>query len=265
MTIIAHSSLYYWWPVWALSLTFALFSFIENTRVIHVPSHTKTESTESGGYRLVADEYASKNHAEKLKEMVSKYDKKEDYDKRRPPRMSHHAGMGTLFLIVLLVVIGITNVPLRGLWSVIVIVIVILVSVILAVLGVWDTIFSVVGNLHIYIGMAGYLFFGVVLLIMWGVSTFIFDRQTYMTFTPGQMKVCEEVGGGEKAYDTIGMTIEKHRDDLFRHWVLGLGSGDLTVRTAGAQAHTITMPNVLRIGAKLKRIEDMQREKQVVT
>ena len=44
----------------------------------------------------------------------------------------------------------------------------------------------------------------------------------------------EEVGGGEKSYDTAGMSIEKHRDDLFRHWVLGLGSGDLTVRTSGA-------------------------------
>ncbi|MCX7699621.1 MAG: hypothetical protein N2039_01965, partial [Gemmataceae bacterium] len=81
---------------------------------------------------------------------------------------------------------------------------------------------------------------------------------------PSQMRVCEEVGAGEKSYDTIGMSIEKHRDDLFRHWVLGLGSGDLTVRTAGANAHQFTLNNVLFIGSKLDRIEDLQRTKQMV-
>src|SRR5205823_1229424 len=150
----------------------------------------------------------------------------------------------------------ITNVPLRGLWSVIIIVVVVLVSVIFAVLEWWTWIFNQIGSLHIYIGMAGYLFFATVLFIMWCVSTFIFDHQIYIVFSPGQMKVCQEIGGGEQAYDTSGMTIEKHRDDLFRHWVLGLGSGDLTVRTSGAQIHTIVMPNVLFISRKLKQIED---------
>ena len=92
---------------------------------------------------------------------------------------------------------------------------------------------------------------------------FMFDRQIYITFEPGQMKVVEEVGGGEKSYDTAGMSIEKHRDDLFRHWVLGLGSGDLTVRTSGATPHQFTLNNVLFISAKLQQIEMMQREKQI--
>ena len=46
--------------------------------------------------------------------------------------------------------------------------------------------------------------------------------------------------------------------------MLGLGSGDLTVRTSGATPHQITLNNVLFIGKKLKLIEDMQREKQMV-
>ncbi len=197
--------------------------------------------------------------------MVKKYSDQASEDERRvPPRVTDDAGMGTLFLIILLVVIGITNVPMRGLWSVIIIVVIVLVSVILAVLEMWGTIFNAVGNLHIYIGMAGYLFFATVLLIMWLITMFVYDHQLYITFSAGQMKVCEEIGGGEKAYDTSGMTIEKHRDDMFRHLILGLGSGDLTVRTSGAQIHTITMPNVLFISRKLKQIEDMQREKQVV-
>ena len=99
---------------------------------------------------------------------------------------------------------------------------------------------------------------------MWVVTVYFFDRQMYMIFTPGQFKVCLEIGGGETAYDTMGMTIQKQRDDLFRHWILGLGSGDLIVRTSGANAHEFHMHNVLFVGHKLKQIEDMQRERPVV-
>ena len=42
-----------------------------------------------------------------------------------------------------------------------------------------------------------------------------FDRQVYMVFTPGQMRVCLEIGDAETAYDTAGMTIQKQRSDLF--------------------------------------------------
>jgi hypothetical protein len=62
----------------------------------------------------------------------------------------------------------------------------------------------------------------------------------------------------------MGMTIQKLRDDLFRHWILGLGSGDLVVRTSGAQAHEFEMHNVLNVGTKLREIEDMQRERPTV-
>ena len=57
-----------------------------------------------------------------------------------------------------------------------------------------------------------------------------------MIFTPGQMLVHQEVGSGETAYDTTGMVVAKRRSDLFRHWLLGFGSGDLLVKTAGAQS-----------------------------
>jgi hypothetical protein len=147
---------------------------------------------------------------------------------------------------------------------VIIIVTVILVSIILALADKWDAIFRALGNLHIYINMAGYLMIGIGLLVMWILAVFFFDRQTYMIFTPGQLKVRLEIGAGETAYDTMGMTIQKHRDDLFRHWILGLGSGDLTVRTAGAQTHEFQMHNVLNVSSRLAMIEEMLREKQTV-
>lgn len=52
------------------------------------------------------------------------------------------------------------------------------------------------------------------------------------------------------------MALEKHRYDLFQHWVLGLGSGDLQIRTSGATREQIDVPNVLFIG---KKVDAMQR------
>ena len=241
-----------------------LISLWDNDRVIPITADTQISQIDtSKQFKL-----DSAKHADRLSSMLGKYElpktPEEQESHRNPPRLSHRYWMGATFCIVLMIVILITNVPLRGLWSVIIIVTIVLVSIIFGLAGWWDTIFYAIGGLHIFIGMAGYLFIATILFIMWLITMFIFDRQIYITFQAGQMKVCEEVGGGEKAYDTSGMSIEKHRDDLFRHWVLGLGSGDLTVRTSGATPHQITLSNVLFIGKKLKMIEDMQREKQVV-
>jgi hypothetical protein len=259
--IYSHSSLFYWWPVWALGFLLTLISLIDNTRALHVPADAQVKAIEgSTDYRL-----SSPNSGPEMDNVLDKYrDDKKKEDRKRPPRISHRNWMGAVFCSVLLIVIIITNVPLRGLWSVITIISIVLLAVILRLADLWDDIFYAIGVLHIFVGMAGYLFISTVLFIMWLVTMFVFDRQIYITFQAGQMKVCDEVGGGEKAYDTMGMSIEKHRDDLFRHWVLGLGSGDLTVRTSGATTHEIKLPNVLFIGKKLKQIEDLQREKQVV-
>jgi len=155
-------------------------------------------------------------------------------------------------------------VPLRGLWSVIVIVTIILMAVIFGLAGWWEKIFRWVNLLDIRINMAGYLFLGLALFAMWLVANLFFDRQQYIEFTPGQVKVCTEIGGGEKTYDTTGITVEKKRSDLFRHWILGLGSGDMTVNTSGAAVHHIELPNVLFINSKVKQVEDMLREKAMV-
>lgn len=58
--------------------------------------------------------------------------------------------------------------------------------------------------------------------------------------------------------------VEKHTDDVFRHWLLGFGSGDLTVRTAGTNSKQFEVPNILRIGRKLNLIQQMLQEREVV-
>ena len=160
--------------------------------------------------------------------------------------------------MVLLLVIFITNVPIRGLWSVVV---VLLVS--------WrgrSSWFSWIGGMtssrrraqsHVYINVFGYLAISLPLLVFWLVVVLFFDRRTYMIFAPGQLVVRQDIGSGEVTYDTMGMVVAKRRSDLFRHWLLGFGSGDLLVKTAGAHSQQFEMHNVLFVGSKLHAIQDM--------
>jgi hypothetical protein len=148
-------------------------------------------------------------------------------------------------------------------WSLVVILTVVMMSVIFALAGWWDYIFTKLSLLDIRINMGGYLFIATVLFIVWLVTLLFFDRQTYIVFGARQFKVCTEIGGGEKSYDTVGMTLERQKGDLFRHYILGLGSGDLIVKTSGAQAHHFDLPNVLFIGKKVQMIEDLIRAQVV--
>jgi hypothetical protein len=60
------------------------------------------------------------------------------------------------------------------------------------------------------------------------------------------------------------MVLHKRRDDLFRHWLLGCGSGDLVVRTGGASPQSFELPNVLFVGSKLRKAQQMLQEREVV-
>ena len=183
---------------------------------------------------------------------------------RLTPRVSAKSWMGPSYLILLCLVIVITNVPLRGLWSLIAVIACVTGSLFISLFGWWDDIFAAFYGLHVFINMAGYLMIATVVFIAWALATFVFDNRSYIIFTPGQIKVCEQIGGREKVYDTTGMTVEKHRDDWFRHIFLGFGSGDMSVRTAGADRHEIVMPNVSLIGFKIGPIEQLLRERQLV-
>ena len=68
----------------------------------------------------------------------------------------------------------------------------------------------------------------------------------------------------EAAFDTHGMVVAKRRSDLFRHWLLGLGSGDLIVKAAGAHPKQIEMSNVLFISSKLRLVQEMLQTRETV-
>lgn len=259
--IYGHTKLFYWWPVWLAAFILAAVTWFDGQRLAIVPSETSVTKTNDGNYVLNVNTHG-KESMELNNAMKRQDDKQTPFKVRISPRHS----IGAVFIIILLLVIFITNVPLRGLWSVIVIIILGLGTIIISLMpGWWDAIFRALGDLHIHINLAGYLFIGLGLFVLWAFTMYFFDRQIYMVFTPGQLKVCLEIGAGETAYDTMGMVLQRQRDDLFRHWILGLGSGDLIVRTAGAHSHEFHMENVLNINSKLQAIEDMMRDKPVVS
>jgi hypothetical protein len=277
--VYSHSSLFYWWPVWFFGFVFALITWIDGGRmaIVDHDSLLIREKMDIGGQEKTVSRIVSPDDAYRMNQIVAPADdnaKKWFRDQNGAiqagavvetlkPRVSHRSWMGPTFLFILLLVVLITNVPLRGLWSLVVIITLVVAALLISLFGGWDVIFSNIAALHVFINLAGYLVIAGVLAGMWTVATFVFDRRSYVIFTPGQIRVCEEVGARERTCDTTGLSIEKHRDDWFRHIILGFGTGDLTIRTAGADRHEITMPNIALIGYKIDAIQQMIRHRQI--
>jgi hypothetical protein len=252
--IVAHSTLFYWWPVWAAGLLLAALTWWDGNRLAIVPPGTQAKEHVEGDCEalvLPAGAHLPKDPA--------------TGQPREPSlRVASHSGYGVVFVVVVLLVIFITNVPIRGLWSVLAVVVVLLGTIILALAGWWDDILEAAAHSRVYINAFGYLAIAVPLLVLWLVVVLVFDRQMYMVFAPGQLRVRQEIGSGEVAYDTMGMVVEKRRSDLFRHWLLGFGSGDLYVKTSGANAQHFEMHNVLFVGNKLQLVQEMLQTREVV-
>jgi len=296
--IVQHSQLFYWWPVWLMGFILGIISFFsgerlavvdQGSRITYIPAEkidklasdsaldtarkelfppqqdSKAAQKQTGAYVIVSHE---KDHAEAASPFLYKAEQQQnDPTNPKAPFSLHIAenkNLGIVWAITLILVVFITNVPLRGMWSVVVLVSVVLLSIIFILAGVWETIINWFHFLDIRINTGGYFFISLALFAFWTVTVFLFDQQTYWMFSPGQLRIHEAIGGGEKAFDTRGMVTEKHRDDLFRHWILGLGTGDLTVRTSGAEAREFRIQNVWWVGHKLSRIQEMQREHAMV-
>lgn len=270
ITLISHSMLFYWWPIWLLGYTMALMTYLEDNRLAIVPAGSKLTvlpSKDDKERETVTNYQLSvKNPPTKSLEYAKEATETPGDVPAFKPRISQKAWMGPVFCVVLLLTVVITNVPLRGLWSFLVLLLfVVLALLITLVPGGWDSLLKALGDLHIHINLAGYLFIATAVLILWFVSVFVFDQRTYMRVTPGQIQVCEHVGASIRNFDTMGLSFEKQRDDLFRHWLLGFFSGDLIVRTAGAEKETIRLPNVLWISWRLEEVQQLLREKATVS
>jgi len=169
--------------------------------------------------------------------------------------------LGVLYFLTLFLVVMITSVAVRGLASLVVILAVALASVLLAYYGVWDNVFRWFGHLNVYLNQGAYFWFSTLMLITWALATFVFDPMTRWVIKPGQITRENFWGAGSESYDTENLTLEKRRDDLFRHWLLGVGSGDLKIHTFGGRPEELYIPNVLFVGYKIQAIQRLIAEK----
>jgi hypothetical protein len=258
VVIISHSPLFYWWPVWAVGFVVALVSYLQGDQVAFVPSGTVAErGVQVAGHEgprdvLIAPAGRSLPAAETPDEL------------RQPRlRMTVDNNPGVIWAVTLMIVIVVTHVQLRGVWSLVVIILIGFCTILLAVLRLWDPILRTIGGFEIHMNAFGYLSISLALFLIWLLMFLVFDRLKYMVFTRNRLRVRKAIGEGEKVFDMRGMVFQRHRDDMFRHWLLGFGSADLTVFTSGASAQQIEMPNVFGIGRKLNVIHTMLQELEV--
>ena len=260
ITVYSHSMLFYWWPVWFVGYILAALTLWDQHLLMVVPIHAEVKPIEFKD--------------EKVRNVVTIPDNesflKDEKGSLIQPTLyvAQSKNYGVIFCLTLLLTIFITSVSLRGMWSILVIVVIVMGVTILMLAGYWEKITSAFSLLDIRINLGGYLFTSTGLLIIWLIAFMFFDRQIYVTFSPGQLRVRTEIGDGEKVYDATGLTFEKQRSDIFRHgilglWFLNIGTGDLIIKTSGAQNHTFDLPNVIAVESKIKAIEQLMQSKDV--
>jgi hypothetical protein len=271
--LYSHSPIFYWWPVWLVGFLMAFLTYLDGGRLAVVPRGTearrdwrvqvepgKVESREGlilpGGERGRQSRLAPLAGApgEGLPEAEQPY-----------VHISRYPYLGTWFFITVLVVFTSSNVQLRGLWEWIGVLLIALAISLIALYGGWPIIVDWFHLLHIHINLAGYLFLSTWMFAIWVVTVFLFDHRTYVIVSAGQVRVCQEIGQGEKIFDGTNLSLHLQPNILFRHRILGLfAAGDLIIRTGGPHHEEFDWPNVLFVRSRLKRIEHLLQSREVL-
>ena len=169
--------------------------------------------------------------------------------------------MALFHLIVVSVVVFFTSVNIRGVWAVVFAVSFLAIGLTFSVFNWWSEVFHYLGGLTLHADQGFYRVMGVVLFLPWLLVVFVFDIRRFFHFLPTQITMVNEIGEGEKNYDSIGVVMEKQRDNFMQHMALGFGSGDLILTPKVADREVIIFPNVLRINRVLDQIQEI-REKR---
>jgi hypothetical protein len=256
--VYGHSNLLYWWPVWLVSFILAGVTYMEGDQMAVVPPRTEVRhGALVEGYDQPRDVLV----APPGREFVA------DAGEGRPtiPGMtvSRNNSLGVIFVATLVAVALASTILLRGLVSLIAVIVMIALVITFALFGWWNDILAFIGGLDIRMNAAGYLAVGIPLFLAWVAVIFVYDRAHYVVFDQGQIRYVLEVGDNEVVMQSEGAVVEKKRNDVFRHWLLGFGTGDLVIRTGGAHGQAIELENVLGINRKLVVINQMVKEKAV--
>ena len=189
LRIYQHSNLLYWWPIWAYGYLCAVLTYVQGIGV---------------------------------RELAATTDK---------VVLFHPSPwLGISFIALILFVAVFTNVRARGVYSFMLILIAGgLFWLALKIPGV-DTAFGWLSLLRVHLNLAFYLTFSVLLMFIWLFVIVFVDHFTWWRFSPGQVIEEHRIGQATgHAYNTEGMVVRRLPDDLFRHILLGWGTGDFMV------------------------------------
>lgn len=270
ITVYGHSNLLYWWPVWLVSFALAAWTYFDGYQMAVVPPDSvvvRNEPVDSlGGERrdvLIAPAGTGFNLAPVETREADGTPAANGKGSLAPASMTvaRTNSLGVIFVATLFVVALVSTLTLRGLVSLFVIAVMIAAVVTFALLDWWDDILAFFGGLDIRMNAAGYLFVAVPLFLAWLFVVFVYDRQVFMTVDEGQIRYVLDIGDSAMVIPAEGATVEKKRNDVFRHWLLGFGTGDIQVKTANGQV--IELDNVTNANRKLAVVNDMIRHKAI--
>jgi hypothetical protein len=256
--VVSHTTLIYWWPVWLVGFLLAGLTYADDTRLAVLPAETAVKALQPN---RVYELRVTNPPSPVLEQAAANTAKGQAAFSVRVARDTNY---GMVYLVVVLLVIVGSNVPLRGLASIIAVLAVLLLTVLLAYLDWWTPLLDYLGGLHVQITLAGYLVPSVVLLGVWLATLCFYDPLRYMVFTPGQLVLHKEVGDLREVFDTTQVEAEKRRSDLFRHWVLGFGAGDMIIKVP-SQSLQIELPNVLFVNSRVTEIANLMKTKPVLS
>jgi hypothetical protein len=260
IVVYGHSNILYWWPVWAACFVLAAWTYMDNYQMAAVPPGSQAVTqAEVEGFGEPRDAIVAPPG--KHFPLAPGTGKPLQADMT----VAGGNGPGVIFVMTLLLVAIVSTLTLRGLLSVIALITIFALVLAFALLGWWDDIFRFFGGLDIRLNAAGYLFLGIPLLLIWAIVVFVLDRQHYAVFDEGQIQYVLDIGDGVRVADVAGAVVEKRRSDVFRHWLLGFGTGDLHVRTGGQNGVIIDLENVFNINRKLRVINNKLQQKAMVS
>jgi hypothetical protein len=164
--------------------------------------------------------------------------------------------LGVVYTLLLLLLIGVTSTKIKGMKAALIIAALAFLTLLFVHLEWWEAILGWLGHQSISLSLGYYLLSSSLLLSLWLISVLAIDRLSFWRFRPGQVTY-EYLGGVvNSSYETDNMTISLNRqDDFFRHWIIGLGSGDLHMQTMGGRGVDMNVANVLFVGGKMSKIQ----------
>ena len=163
--------------------------------------------------------------------------------------------LGVIYTLLLLLLIVVTSTKIKGMKAALIIAALAFLTLLFVHLNWWEAILGWLGHQSISLSLGFYLFSSSLLFLAWLISVFVIDHLSFWRFRPGQ--VTHEYLGGivDKSYDTDNMILLKRQDDFFRHWIIGLGSGDLHMQTMGGRGVEMNVVNVLFVIGKMSKIQ----------